>query len=239
MASHLIPRETPAVAPPVGAQSNGKPTEGLFNGLSKDNIANIMGSAVLRGVGKGRTIIRSGGPALHLFMIKTGSVNFYRLTPDGREVLLIRLSPGETFGIGTLLEQPIAYIGSAETVQETELYSWEHPWICRCVAECPTLGLNALRITLEYIRLYSDRHLALVSDSAEHRLSRTLGLLGVRTGRHHPKGLEVLITNENLASLADVGYFTASRILNKWQNTGALEKSRGKVVIRCPEKLLG
>jgi DNA-binding transcriptional regulator YhcF (GntR family) len=41
-----------------------------------------------------------------------------------------------------------------------------------------------------------------------------------------------------LASLADVSSFTASRTLNKWERQGVVEKSRGKVVIRSPEKLL-
>jgi hypothetical protein len=65
---------------------------------------------------------------------------------------------------------------------------------------------NALRIALEYIRLDSDRHLALVSDTAEHRLSRMLTLPGSRIGRHGPEGLELQITNEHLASLADISF---------------------------------
>ena len=53
-----------------------------------------------------------------------------------------------------------------------------------------------------------------------------------------PSGLEVDIKNEDLASLADVSFFTASRIMKKWTCAGAVEKSRGRVLIRCPEKLL-
>jgi len=46
------------------------------------------------------------------------------------------------------------------------------------------------------------------------------------------------IKNEDLASLADVSFFTASRFLQSWERKGAVHKSRGKVLIRCPEKLL-
>jgi CRP/FNR family transcriptional regulator, cyclic AMP receptor protein len=53
-----------------------------------------MKLAVVRGFEKGRIIIQSGEPATRLFLLKTGSVNFYRVTPDGREVLLARLCPG-------------------------------------------------------------------------------------------------------------------------------------------------
>jgi len=237
--SQAGPKRASVITLPVSSKQQLRPTTGLLTDLSKDDIANIFASAVEHHFTKGRTIIRSEDPATHLFLIKVGSVNYYRVTPEGREILLIRLSAGDSFGLGTLLDKPIGYIGTAETLSETELYSWEHPWICRYVKDHPILALNALRIGLEYIRLYSDRHLALVSDSAEHRLTRTLMQVGVRTGQPHPEGLEVNITNEHLASLADIGYFTASRLLNKWRQNGVLEKSRGKVVIRCPEKLLG
>ena len=222
---------------PLPAQSINRPIAGLFSGLSKDNIAKIMEAAVVRRFAAGLTITRCDEPAMHLFLIETGSVNFSRTTPKGREILLRRLSAGEAFGLGTLLDTPIGYIGTAETAERTEVYTWEHEWMCRCSGEQPTLALNALRIALEYIRLYSVRHLALVSDSAKHRMSRTLMRLGVRIGKPHARGLEVPITNEDLASLADVGYFTTSRLLSHWQRKGAMEKGRGKVIIHCPERM--
>jgi len=51
--------------------------------------------------------------------------------------------------------------------------------------------------------------------------------------------VEIDIKNEDLASLADISFFTASRFLQEWERKGAVEKSRGKVLIRCPEKLIG
>jgi CRP-like cAMP-binding protein len=53
-----------------------------------------------------------------------------------------------------------------------------------------------------------------------------------------PGGIEVDIKNEDLASLADVNCFTVSRILGAWERQNVVSKSRGKVLIRCPEKML-
>jgi CRP-like cAMP-binding protein len=80
--------------------------------------------------------------------------------------------------------------------------------------------------------------MALVTDTAEHRLAYTLTQLGTRTGHLLSDGLEVNVKNEDLASLADISLFTASRLLKNWERQGALEKNRGRVLIRCPEKLL-
>ncbi len=51
-------------------------------------------------------------------------------------------------------------------------------------------------------------------------------------------GSSIEIRNEDLANLADIGFFTVSRLLKKWERLGAVAKSRGRVLIRCPEKLL-
>jgi CRP-like cAMP-binding protein len=50
--------------------------------------------------------------------------------------------------------------------------------------------------------------------------------------------VELDITNEQLSSLADVGVFTASRLLSEWERRGAIVKQRGKIRIHEPEKLL-
>jgi hypothetical protein len=35
-----------------------------------------------------------------------------------------------------------------------------------------------------------------------------------------------------------VNFFTVSRILGAWEKQNVVAKSRGKVLIRCPEKML-
>jgi CRP-like cAMP-binding protein len=171
-------------------------------------------------------------------MIKTGLVDFIRVTPEGQQVLIVRFSSGDAFGFASILARPMGYMGTAEAVLETAVYVWEHRWVRQFVKKHPVLTENVVRIGLEEIRVYSDRHLALVSDNAEDRLRRALSQLELRAGHKHARGLEVEITNERLASLADVGLYTASRLLSKWQRKGAIKKSRGKVVVVSPERML-
>ena len=102
----------------------------------------------------------------------------------------------------------------------------------------PKLAENALRTALRYLALYVKRHIGLVSNTAQERLAYALSSLGSRAGRALPSGLEVEVKNEDLASFADVGIFTTSRLLNDWERKGIVEKTRGKVLIRSPEKLL-
>jgi len=87
----------------------------LFSGLSRNAIGDFMSSALVRKFAKGCTIVRAGEPGTHLLLLKTGSVDYHRVTPQGKQVLIIRLSPGDTFGLGTLPEKTIGYLAAAET----------------------------------------------------------------------------------------------------------------------------
>jgi CRP-like cAMP-binding protein len=91
---------------------------------------------------------------------------------------------------------------------------------------------------IDYLKAYAERHAGLLTKTAEQRLADKLLDLGYRSGREHPKGVEVEVTNEQLGSLADVSLFTASRLLSGWERKGAVLKERGKVVIRSPEALV-
>jgi len=46
------------------------------------------------------------------------------------------------------------------------------------------------------------------------------------------------ITNEELANAAAITLFDASRFMSDWQRSGALAKTRGKVLLRSPDSLL-
>lgn len=222
----------------IGTRSDNATVVRLFSGLGDDEIARILAGAVVRKFAQGQTIVQAGEPALHLYLLKSGAVNCFRVTLGGRQVLLTRLSSGEAFGLGALLDKPAGDISTAVALRQTEVHVWPHWVVRRFMEKQPKLAENALRIGLEYLKLCSDRHLALAFSSAEARLTRTLAVVGARTGRPTARGLEVQITNEDLASLADIGSYTASRILQKLHRSGALEKRRGRVFIRTWQRIL-
>jgi CRP/FNR family transcriptional regulator, nitrogen oxide reductase regulator len=207
-------------------------------GIGKPEIDAILSNATIRGFQAKEVIFRSGELAKRLYLLRKGSVKFYRVSHHGNEVVLGWLMPGELFGLGTLPAHPLNYLGTAEAVDDCEAYVWEHASILRLALHYPRLAANSLRISLHYVAQFAERQISLASCSMEERLARTLTELGDRSGQATPGGVEVDVKNEQLASLADVNYFSTSKLLKKWQRMGAVKKSRGKVLIQCPEKLL-
>jgi CRP-like cAMP-binding protein len=192
----------------------------------------------MRTLGARHIIFEAGQPAAHLYLVQSGHAIFYRLTPDGKRVLLARLASGDVFGLGTLIAGPVHYIGTAETTRESELLVWERLRVRQLAQQYPRLAENALGIILRYLAAHADRLVDLMSCNAAQRLARVVLHLGEQSGRIAPTGVEIEATNEELSELANLSTFTTSRLLNRWARDGAVAKSRGKLFIRTPEKLL-
>jgi CRP-like cAMP-binding protein len=205
--------------------------------LDQRAVDKILSAAARQQSPARQQLLSAGQPATHLFMLRSGRVRYYKITKSGDEIVLHMLGNGDVFGLGTLLKQPTSYMGSAEALSECDLLVWEHMSIRTQAAAHPQLAENALRIVLQYLRSYVDRHIGLVSTNAQHRLAITLLDLGHRTGRVLPNGVEIAATNEQLGSLADISRFTTSRLLKGWERSGAISKGREKVVIHIPEAL--
>jgi CRP-like cAMP-binding protein len=122
-------------------------------------------------------------------------------------------------------------------VKDSCAFVWRRSVIRDLVGRYPTLQENALSIASDYITWFHASHLALISYTARQRLGRVLMSLAQGIGHKVPGGIELDITNEQLANAANVTPFTASRLLSEWQRNGAVTKSRGSVVVRAPQRL--
>jgi CRP-like cAMP-binding protein len=81
-------------------------------------------------------------------------------------------------------------------------------------------------------------HIGLACCTARQRVAQTLITLARSVGQEVAGGIVLHITNEDLANAANVTAFTASRLISEWQRSRVLEKRRGKMVLRWPERLL-
>jgi CRP/FNR family transcriptional regulator, nitrogen oxide reductase regulator len=89
----------------------------------------------------------------------------------------------------------------------------------------------------EYIASLISTQVSLSSNDARGRIAQLLASLACGIGKVTSDGVELQVTNEDLASGANVTLFTVSRFLGEWQRAGVLTKGRGYVVLRKPELL--
>lgn len=210
----------------------------LLDGLEETEARAILNSADIVRSSAGQSIIRGGDYANRLFLIRAGKVHYYHLTKQGDSVLLAWLAPGDVIGLVAMLKRRSIYMANADGTSDCELLAWKHAIVCRLVSRHPVLAENGLQIALKYLRSYVRRHIGLVTKTAEERLAETLLQLVDRSGRIASGGVNIEATNDQLAGLADVSPFTASRVLSSWERAGILSKSRGRVLLKSPESLI-
>jgi CRP/FNR family transcriptional regulator, nitrogen oxide reductase regulator len=208
----------------------------FLSGIPGHNRKLILAAAEQRMLSPKNTVIRSGAKATHLFLRASGKARYYRVTGQGRELVLRWLVPGDVFGLGSLLSDPPPYMGSVEVSEESEVYVWKHACVCDLCCAHPQKA-KRLANCLGYLADYAKRHGDLVTHKAEHRLAHALIGLAERAGHAHSGAVHVNVTNEQLGNLSDVGMFTTTRLLKKWERQGAIAKKRNRILILAPEKL--
>jgi CRP/FNR family transcriptional regulator, nitrogen oxide reductase regulator len=209
----------------------------FLEGLAQAEVNTIISAAKQRQYLANSVIVNQDLPAEHFFLLTSGRARFFYTTPDGRKTILLWLPPGEIFGAAALLFRPSEYLVSTEAVKPSSMLVWDRVTIRALVGRFPRLADNALLVTFDYLVAYRAIHVAMTFQSARQRLAHVLAHLATGIGQRVPGGIELDVRNEELANEANVTPFTASRMLGEWQRQGVLRKSRGKILLRSPERL--
>jgi CRP/FNR family transcriptional regulator, nitrogen oxide reductase regulator len=209
----------------------------FLDGLRPGEIKQIVSAAKQRRYLANSVIVNQGHTADYLFLLTSGRARYFYVTPDGRKVILLWLPPGEIFGGAALLSRPSDYLVSTEAVKNCSVLAWDRATVRALVTSYPRLADNALLIMFDYLAAYRAVHVSMTCHSAPQRLAQVLAHLATGIGQKVPGGIELDVRNEELANEANVTPYTASRLLGKWQRQGIVRKSRGKVLLRSPERL--
>ena len=182
-------------------------------------------------------VLNQGNPAKNVFLLTTGRARHFFITETGHKILLNWLVPGDTFGGYAMLATPASYLVGTETVKDSGVLVWDRVTVRNLVARYPRLLDNGLLTAGDYLAWYLAANVALTCHPARQRVAEVLVNLARGIGENVSGGIELDFTNEELANAANVTLFTASRILNQWEREGFVVKSRGKVLLRSPERL--
>ncbi len=225
----------PASGASVISQGFGSP---FLDGLEQRDVEAILRAATKQRFPAKSTVYVQGDPASHLFLMMHGDARYFYTTPEGRKMLGPRILPGEVFGGAVFSLRPSpTYLSSTETVKDCSVVVWKRSTIRALGARHPRLLENMLAIAFDLIEWVYTAHIGLACHSARLRLAMALVELAHDVGHKSTAGVELEVTNEDLANSANVTVFTASRLLSEWHRSGALIKSRGKVRLRSPERL--
>jgi len=214
-----------AAALPPGLRST------FFEGLTAPEKKAVLAAARQERISPHQILQQEGDPAIRLWLLVTGRAAAYRLENGGGKLFLRWGVPGDAFGLATIVRAPARYLVTIEAVQEGSILAWDLPSCQALVLRCPSLSKAVNSVVANYLDGVIDELGARSFQTAEQRLARMLVLSARQLGRAGREGIELDLTNEQLAVTAHVSLFTATRKLSNWQDLGILKKHRGKIVL--------
>ena len=213
------------------------PDNELLRGLEQQEIDLILTAARPRRFSAKSVITYQGEPADRLLLLWKGRARYFYESVDGKKLILIWITPGHILGAAALALLPSTYLVSTEAVLDSTVLVWDGPTIRDLARRFPRLMMNAYLTTIDYLSWYVGTHAALTSQTARERLAHILLGYAPSVGRKVSGGIELDVTNEELAEAANVTPSTASRLISEWHRTGAIRKHRGKILLRSGERL--
>lgn len=206
--------------------------------LAPTDIGEILAAAKQLRFLPNSVVTNQGHPATRLFMVLSGGARSFYLTQGGQKLHVHSYPPGEMFGGMAMVVRDSEYIVTTEAVKDSHVLVWDRASMRKFVVRYPKLLDNALSIAADYLNMSIATQVALSCHTARQRLAEVLVNLASGVGRRVGGGIELSVRNEELATAANITPFTVSRLISEWQRTGMLAKSRGKVLLPSPERLL-
>jgi CRP/FNR family transcriptional regulator, nitrogen oxide reductase regulator len=210
----------------------------LFEGMSDAEIQLMMDRATEQEFAARSWIFRQGDRLGNLCLVMSGLIRLSQITPEGGDILVRFVGPGEIFGYFRFSTQGPNLI-SAQAFQDSRLACWDQSSAVELLRAIPRSAINLLNITIRDVAYFYERSRGLLTDTAGRRVRRALLELARTAGNQTGRGVELVrgIGQREVAELAGTTIFTANRELGKIQREGIVEKSRGQIRVLKLEEL--
>lgn len=208
----------------------------LFSALTDAQQGRLLASAQPRRISAGERLFSRGDAAAWFFLLRSGCVKLYRLSPEGNEKIMRLIRPSQTFAESILFMEVPRYPVSAEAVDAAELVAFDRETFlgilresfatCRAVMAQMTQRIQAHWDEIETLALQNSRYrvvhylLGLLPRSAQGRVTVTLPTRKMVIAAH------VAVTPETL-----------SRTLRGLSDEGLIEVAGDEVTISDVERL--
>jgi CRP/FNR family transcriptional regulator, cyclic AMP receptor protein len=202
----------------------------LFRGLPAATIRQISALSIRRSYKNGKIVFSQGDPGDALYGVITGKIRISASSASGREMFLNIMEPGDTFGEIALLDGRHR-TAAASAIAPSELIIITRDHFLELLKREPQLVSHVVQLLCERIRWTSGLAEESALLSVPERLARRLLSLGQLHGHETPKGIELSISQEDVARFLGLSRQVVNQYLQDWKARGWLTLGRSKIVI--------
>ena len=198
-----------------------------FSGLSPAQLAAIKKIVINRHFARGEIIFCEGDRGDGFYVVVSGLVKIFKITPEGKEHTLRIVAPKQAFG------QVSVYAGRtfpahAQAISRTHLLYLPRSAFVELITANPTLALSMLANLSERLREFTRHVESLALKEVPGRLAAYLVHLGTEQ-RNENHVVSLGISKVQLASLLGTTPETLSRILSQMADQGLISVDRREI----------
>ena len=210
----------------------------LFAGLGPEELDELLKEAQSIRYPKGTNVFEQGGEAHSFFMLLHGHLRVVKLTPEGQQVVVRFVTPGEIFGIAVALGGS-TYPATCTAIMDSVALLWPSSAWMRLVVRFPMLGANTLQTVGSRLQDAHTRVVEISTERVERRVAHVLLRLAQQSGKKVEAGVQINfpISGQDIAQMTGTTIETVSRVLSMWEDRGWVERGRQKIVLREPHQL--
>ena len=169
-----------------------------------------------------------------------GQIRLDQVTPDGQNVVLRHMGPGDMIGVVAVLRR-IPFPATPVALEDGMVMSWSAGRLSDLMERYPAIAQNAIRVVGGRIEELQRRLQEVATQRVEQRIASALLRLANQAGRRTEAGIEIpfALSRQDLAEMTATTLHTVSRTLSAWDQEGIVESRRSShLVIRRPHRLV-
>ncbi len=198
----------------------------------------LAGTAKRRRFKRGETVFHKDDPGNSFFVIESGSFRIYMPGPEGSDLILAILGPGDYVGELSLLDgQPRS--ASAAADEKSEALVLLRADFFKIVSARPEAALAVMVSVVERLRQADEAMADLAFLDVKGRLAKKLLELAAKHGEPTPRGIQVnlFLTQEELAQMVGVTRESVNRHIASFRELGMIDVKGRQFLILQPEEL--
>jgi len=210
----------------------------LFAGLMDEDLKVVRAIATLRQVGKREILFSEGEEAKGFYVILSGKVKLYKISPDGKEQILHVVSAPDSFAEAALFLEG-TYPAFAEPLSDSQLLFIPRRDFIQLIEKNPQLSINMIVSLSHYLRRFASLIEELSLKEVSSRIAKYLLDLTVKSSKEgkNPKEVELDLSKTQLALKLGTISETLSRTLAKMKIKGIIDVRKNRILILNREAL--
>jgi len=210
----------------------------LFAGLKEVELKRVRAIASLKRIEKKEVLFSDGEEARGFYVILSGRVKLFKISPEGKEQILHIVSAPDAFAEAALFLEG-TYPAFAEAMTDCQLLFFPKRDFIRLIEKNPQLSINMIVTLSHFLKRFASLIEELSLKEVSSRIAKYIVDLSMKSSKEgkSPKEVELDLSKTQLALKLGTISETLSRTLAKMRAKKIIEVKKNKIIILDRESL--